>query len=405
MRNSDWRIVSLAECVVSARAGVSVNSEDRPYGPGEIGVLKTSAVSGGYFKPGENKIVVDRDRKRVAEPVCGGSILLSRMNTPLLVGESCYVEADDPSLFLPDRLWQIRVEPSRTDARWLSYVLQSPRVSSAIKALATGTSGSMKNISKSALLALRISLPPLVEQRRIAEILDTLDHQVHCTERLLVKLRSTHRALLLNSFPADAAKSAYLGDLVSSARPIVYGILMPGDHFPGGVPVVKVKDMKSGRVNRADLLLTNPAIDREYRRSRLREGDVLLSIRGTVGRVCVVAEDLTGANITQDTARISLPTRINRYVAHYLASPNAQRFIDSETVGLAVRGINLRDVRRIGIPIVSEGEAMSIADLLDASQAMIENEESQLLKLSRLKLGLMSDLLSGKVGILREHAS
>lgn len=405
MRRSEWRNSPLAECVISVSAGVSVNSEDRPYGPDEIGVLKTSAVSAGLFKEDENKTVISRDRRRVAEPVRGGSVLLSRMNTPQLVGESCFVETDNPLLFLPDRLWQIRVESSRVDARWLSYILQSPHVSAAIKALATGTSGSMKNISKRSLLALKITLPPLVDQEQIVEILDTLDHQIRTTKRLLMKLKSIHRGLLLSSFPKEPKESTYLGDLVSSARPIVYGILMPGEHFPNGVPVVKVKDMKSGRVDRADLLLTNPAIDREYRRSRLREGDVLLSIRGTVGRVCVVPADLTGANITQDTARISVPMRINRYVAHYLESPAAQRFIDSEIVGLAVRGINLRDVRRIVIPILPEDEALSIANRLEASQAVIDDETLQLLKLSSLKLGMMTDLLTGRVRVSRELAS
>jgi len=137
MSRSEWIPARLAECVATINSGVSVNSDDRPRGPGEVGVLKTSAISAGSFKAYENKVVAKRDLSRVAEPVLGGSILLSRLNTPQLVGESCYIEADDPSLFLPDRLWQIRVDSSRVDARWLSYALREPRVASEIKGLAT----------------------------------------------------------------------------------------------------------------------------------------------------------------------------------------------------------------------------------------------------------------------------
>jgi len=397
MRSTRWDSVPLSECVASVSAGVSVNSEDRPRGPGEIGVLKTSAISGGLFKSTENKIVVPGDRLRVAEPVRGGSVLFSRMNTPTLVGESCYVAFDDPSLFLPDRLWQIRVEPSRVDARWLAYTLQSPQVSAAIKALATGTSGSMKNIPKRSLLSFKVKRPSLREQQRIVEILVALDAQIRSTKKLFAKLIDLHESLSTALFPASDVKMVQLGDLVSKERPIVYGILMPGDHFPGGVPVVKVKDMKSGRIDAESLLLTRPSIDQEYRRSRLQVGDVLLSIRGTVGRICIVPAGLNGANITQDSARISLPPRISRYVAHYLASPVAQRFINSETVGLAVRGINLRDVRRIQIPLVSKDDAVIVADRLDASRALADQVALELLKLSSLKLGVMADLLSGSV--------
>ena len=409
MSNSTWTEVSLAECVSSVNAGVSVNSEDRPHAAGEVGVLKTSSVSGGAFKANEHKTVLAGDRLRVAEPVLGGSVLFSRMNTPLLVGEACYVESDHSSLFLPDRLWQIRTEPSRVDARWLAYVLQSAGVSPAIKALATGTSGSMKNIAKRSLLALSILLPPIGEQRRIAKILDVLEEQISSSYLLVYKLQELHKGLLMSFFTGDSVREsctwASLGDLVDRDRPIVYGILMPGEHFPNGVPVVKVKDMKTGSINPDELLLTSPSIDREYRRSRLKAGDVLLSIRGTVGRVCVVDQQLDGANITQDTARISVPKSLQRFVAHYLTSPDAQRFIDSETVGLAVRGINLRDVRRTQVPILPNGQAQAVADKLDASRSALNFEEARLSKLTQLREGLANDLLTGRVCVPEEVAS
>lgn len=399
MSRSQWRDVPLADCVVSVSAGVSVNSEDRPAGPGEVGILKTSAVSGGYFRAGQNKVVIAVDRNRVSEPVQTGSVLFSRMNTPMLVGDSCYVPIGDPLLFLPDRLWQLRTASATVDPQWLAYALQSGRAISAIRALATGTSGSMKNIAKRGLLALKVPLPPYAEQRNIVAVLAMLDECIRSTEQVLAKLRMLHEALLLRAFSASSDTAAHLGDLVSAERPVVYGILMPGQHVPNGVPVVKVKDMKSGRISRDELLCTSSAIDQEYRRSRLKSGDVLLSIRGTVGRVCIVPPELDNANITQDTARIAVPPSIARYVAHYLTSPSAQRFIESETVGLAVRGINLRDVRRVRVPVVTEDLVISITNHLDASEELIEREELQLSKLSKLKIGLMADLLSGHVRV------
>lgn len=92
---------------------------------------------------------------------------------------------------------------------------------------------------------------------------------------------------------------AELESIVEVDRPVTYGIVKPGLHFSGGIPVVKVKDFPDGEVMLDDLLLTSPEIESAYKRSRLRQGDLLISIRGTVGRLAFVPKELEGANITQ----------------------------------------------------------------------------------------------------------
>ena len=67
----------------------------------------------------------------------------------------------------------------------------------------------------------------------------------------------------------DAGKTVPLDDLVVDDRPITYGILKPGSGFPGGIPVVKVKDMRDGVIDQSDLLLTTPELDYQYRRRNL----------------------------------------------------------------------------------------------------------------------------------------
>ncbi len=89
---------------------------------------------------------------------------------------------------------------------------------------------------------------------------------------------------------------------VAADSPICYGILMPGNDVLGGVPVIKVKNFVGGTIKEDELLHTSKEIDTEYQRSRLLPGDILLSIRGSVGEVCIVPNSLAGANITQDTA-------------------------------------------------------------------------------------------------------
>ena len=147
-------------------------------------------------------------------------------------------------------------------------------------------------------------------------------------------------------------KTIPLGELVEEDRPITYGILKPGTGYPGGIPVVKVKDMRDGEIDLSDLLLTTPELDYQYRRSRLRAGDLLISIRGTVGRIAEVPASLENANITQDTARLTIKSTHNKiYIRAVLESAPIQQDMRKNIRGVAVKGINIGYLRELGIPI------------------------------------------------------
>lgn len=189
-----------------------------------------------------------------------------------------------------------------------------------------------------------------------------------------------------------------LHECVRSDAPICYGILMPGENVINGVPVIKVRDITNGVIVEDQLLLTHPKIDAAYSRSRLLGGDVLLTIRGTTGRVAVVPPTLNHSNITQDTARIRPKANTNFLFLYFiLQCPAVQEQIVLNTVGQAVKGINIRDVKRIEFPLprtLAEQEA--IASALSDADAWIESLEQLIAKKRQIKQGAMQELLTGK---------
>ena len=184
-----WSKTVLHEVIKDLLSGTSVNS-DVTNDTG-IYVLKTSSISDGKIDLSESKPVIKKDLTRVKCTILQGSILISRMNTPLLVGACGYVEQGSNIHFLPDRLWQAICSSKKVcNFRWLNYLLNSERYQVAIHALGSGTSNSMKNISKDDFLNLSIVLPALVEQQKIAAILTTQDKVIELKEkRLAEKLR------------------------------------------------------------------------------------------------------------------------------------------------------------------------------------------------------------------------
>lgn len=166
----------------------------------------------------------------------------------------------------------------------------------------------------------------------------------------------------------ESGETIPLDDLIEDGRPITYGILKPGSGFPGGVPVVKVKDMKDGVIDQSDLLLTTPELDYQYRRSRLRSGDLLISIRGLVGRMAEVPENLENANITQDTARLTIKPEYNKvYIRGVLESRPLQEDMERNIRGVAVKGINISYLRELGIPVCDRRRQDELAELYKQS--------------------------------------
>ena len=263
------------------------------------------------------------------------------------------------------------------------------------------------------------------EQSKIAEILSTVDRAIEQTEALIAKQQRIKTGLMqdlltrgidehgnLRSEETHEFKDSPLGripvewsittlnECVPTSAPICYGILMPGGGHDGGVPVIKVKDIIGGRIVQDDILLTAPKIDEQYRRSRLQAGDVLLTIRGTTGRVAIVPPELDGANITQDTARVRLNEGLsNQFFYFLLQSFWLQDQIQLHTLGQAVKGINIGEVKRLFFGLPREREQEEIACRLAAIQQAIDKSEVELLKQRSLKTALMQDLLTGKVRV------
>ena len=166
----DWVEGSIDDCLKGVVGGWSAKGEARPAGSDEMGVLKISAVTSGEYLPQENKVVETiPNGKRVVIPQLG-DLLFSRANTRELVAATCIVTDAPENVFLPDKLWRLEPEPEVAEATFLKFVLSHPEYREGLCARATGTSGSMLNISKAKLLSHPIPVPDIDVQRRFTKI-------------------------------------------------------------------------------------------------------------------------------------------------------------------------------------------------------------------------------------------
>ena len=175
--------VFLDTYIKELRAGKSLAGEEN----NKNKVLKTGAVSYDYFNSSEVKnlpidyIPLDEHKVEI------GDVIISRMNTSELVGAAGYVWAiNNDNIYLPDRLWKVILN-DRVNPVFLWKLITNEKTKLKIKRIASGTSGSMKNISKSQFLQIRVPLPPLSLQNEFADFVAQVDKsQFAC--QIVIKL-------------------------------------------------------------------------------------------------------------------------------------------------------------------------------------------------------------------------
>ena len=192
----EWKIRSLKQFLLGIDAGKSPNCPDKPAGAGEWGILKVSAIRPEGFKAEENKVITNPAYINAIYEVHDGDLLISRANTYELVGIVCLLRKPPPQLLLCDKTLRLRVDSKYVLTEFTFYILQMPFVRSQIEIHATGSSGSMKNISQDTIKNLSIYVPSLEEQKQIIAILNSNDARISSEEANLNKLKQVKKGLM-----------------------------------------------------------------------------------------------------------------------------------------------------------------------------------------------------------------
>ncbi len=194
-----WSAMRVRHLISSLEQGWSPEAENREPTADEWGILKLNAVSQGLFDQAAAKTLPARMDARPDIEVHAGDVLITRANTPSLVGDACFVTDTRPKLLLCDLIYRLRVQPERVDPRFLVYFLTTagrphPEMT------ARGTSNSMVKLAQEHIKDWWTPLPPLDEQRaivnHIARETAKLDAVRTATERTIALLKERRAALI-----------------------------------------------------------------------------------------------------------------------------------------------------------------------------------------------------------------
>lgn len=320
----------------------------------------------------------------------------------------------------------VRPYRSISDPRFLLHLILGSDIGTQARQAEVGSN--YPAVNERDLARFEVSLPPLPEQRRIAEILDTLDEAIRKTEQVIAKLQQMKQGLLHDLLTRgiddngelrdpdrhpEQFKDSPLGRIPSGWR--VYQLADLAEFITSGSrgwaafysdtgPLfLRIANLTREHINLrfASMVHVRPPQGSEGKRTAVREGDLLISITADLGIIGVVPSGLGEAYVNQHVAltRLDKVRADARWLGHYLAGRAGQQQFDRLNDQGAKSGLNLGAVGWLHVSLPVMTEQVHLASILDDHDALIRQEQVNAEKLRTLKHGLMDDLLTGGVRV------
>ncbi len=297
------------------------------------------------------------------------------------------------------------------DPRFLNWLLRSGVYALEYARMSRGVRPGQIEIDNDELHGLRIALPPLDEQRRIADFLDVetarIDGLVRAVSESSNLLQAKRRALLISAFPNHGCTAARLGyylDLVTS------GPRGWGDYVGSqGRPFFRSANLRRDEIepNLEDLALVDPPLSTavETARSRVRIGDVLIGITGAnTGWVSLADQRIAQANVSQHVCLVRPGNMIDGcWLAYALSAPQVQELLLGSQCGGTKTQLSLGDIRGLVVPLPSLDEQRGIvADITDGIKAITVERalrDRQMTLLSERRQALITGAVTGGIAV------
>ena len=378
-----------------------------------VRLIQTGNIGVGKFIEKDNKKYISEKtfNELKCKEVKEGDILICRLADP--IGRSCIIPKINSKLITSVDVALLRINKKYFDNKYINYYFNFEKHLNTINSFASGTT--RQRISRGNLGEVKVAVPPLKEQQKIAEILSSVDAAIEKTEQVIAKTEEVKKGLMqqlltkgightefkqtkIGEIPLtwDLVKLEEVTQLITKGTtPTTYGYKFEDN----GVNFIKVENLRQS-INSNELLKISYECHEKLQRSQLQIGDILFSIAGTLGSTYIVDESILPCNTNQALSIIRLKNNVNICYINYVLNSNLiQKEIDGlRTVG-AQPNLNLKQVGNFTIPFPPIDEQDRISQIIKKNEEMIYNEIKKLRKLKSLKQGLMQQLLTGQVRV------
>jgi type I restriction enzyme, S subunit len=272
--------------------------------------------------------------------------------------------------------------------------------------LMEGTSGRQR-VPNWAFDEIEVPIPPLAEQRRIAEVLRSIDKQTDLTRRTLAATSAAKNAALIAALHSNSWPNVRVGELLADTQtPMRSGpfgsALLKSELTEQGIPLLGIDNVHVERFVPEYRRFISEAKYQKLARYTVFPNDVMVTIMGTVGRCCVVPEGVGRAisskhvwTLTLDEQQYS-PALLAWQINH---EPRVLDQLRGSAQGGIMSAISSETLRNLRVPQPPRTQMLELEQLITSANSTTSRLEGELAGLMRLKRLVAADLLSGRVRV------
>lgn len=369
-----------------------------------VSVLRTTNFTNAGVLNLSNVIKRDiSDKKIVQKKLIKGDIIIEKSggspNQP--VGRVVFFEEN--GVYLCNNFTSIlRPKKDIVDPKYLHYLLFAGHKFGVTELFQNKTTGIINLQLSRYIEKIKIPLPPLTTQKRIAEILDNAAALLDKTKQLLEKYDQLTQSIFFEMFgdPRLNVKNFPQVNLGEILEIITYGLTVRPKYINKGVRLISARELKSGKLN----LLVAPQIsESDFKKlsskGKPKKGEILFSKTGSIGH-CVIIDTEEEFAITQNAARLSFKENINPIFAlEQLRSSYFQTLCQQRAKGNAVKDLQLGDMKKLPFivpPIHIQNEFAKKLALIEKQKKLAKQElkESEDLFQTFLQKAFKGDLVN-----------
>ena len=305
---------------------------------------------------------------------------------------------------------------------YYSFVFRSERFADEFYRWGNGIVDDLWSTKWSNMKRIYIPAPSLQEQRRIAAYLDRKCSQIDAIiarqQEVIEKLKAYKLSVITEAVtkglnpnvPMKDSGVEWIGEIPQCwsgkrladlcDRGITYGIVKLGDEDESGIKVIRCSDVNPGYIDESNIRTVTSSLSKEYNRTILRGGEVVVNVRGTLGGCAIVPEHMRGYNIAREVAMVSVTKANPQFVMYNILSKAFQSYQQYSLRGVIYTGLNIGLLSKYMLFLPSIDEQEYIVNFLNKKvtciDRVIQKKQCLLDYLQEYKKSLIYEVVTGK---------
>ena len=313
----------------------------------------------------------------------------------------CCYELTEPEARIPYVYHCFRINDHEYTP-FIAMALNNAKMDKQLKRLVSSSvrMDGLLNISFEDYMSVTLHLPSSTEQKHIADFLKKIDERIAAQEKLLASLKKYKRGLLRTVF-SEKGSHSLLHDAVSHRIDEVCDVLS-GKRIPKGETFsprpteyryITVSDMGEKYVSSDALQFITSHTEKQITRYKVRNGDIIISVAGTLGKLNIITPDLDGVNLTENCDRFTNFRGINpEFLYHVLSSDLIQSQIEASKTKNGQPKLALERIRNFVVPVPHQIRQEQFVGVMNSIDKYIASQQAVLDRCCKARAGLLQQL-------------